>query len=112
MSLPRDGAAAVKALEESGGFAVTVSDREILAAIPAVARGASVFAEPAGAAAYAGLARCAAAGKVREDDSIVVVVTGNGLKDVASAMKVAGRPHEVGTSMATVRRVAARERIS
>jgi len=112
VSLPRDGAAAVKALKESGGFAVLVSDREILAAIPAVARGANVFAEPAGAAAYAGLARCAAAGKVREDDSAVIVITGSGLKDIASAMKVSGRPHEVGTSMATVRRVAAREKIS
>ena len=112
VSLPRDGAAAVAALRESKGFAVTVSDREILAAIPALARGASVFAEPAGAAAYAGLARCAAAGKVREDDTIVIVVTGSGLKDIASAMKVSGRPFEVGTSMASVRRVAAREKIS
>ncbi|MDP3544393.1 MAG: threonine synthase [Elusimicrobiota bacterium] len=112
VSLPRDGAAAVKALKESGGFAVLVSDREILAAIPALARGASVFAEPAGAAAYAGLAKCAASGKVRENDSVVIVVTGSGLKDIASAMKVSGRPHEVGTSMATVRRVAAREKIS
>lgn len=112
VSLPRDGAAAVAALNESKGFAVTVSDREILAAIPALARGASVFAEPAGAAAYAGLAKCAAAGKIRENDTAVIVITGSGLKDVASAMKVAGRPHEVGTSMASVRRVAAREKIS
>ncbi len=112
VSLPRDGAAAVKAIKESGGFAVLVSDREIMAAIPAVARGANVFAEPAGAAAYAGLARCAAAGTVRENDSAVIVITGNGLKDIGSAMKVSGRPHEVGTSMASVRRVAAREKIS
>ncbi|MDD5305652.1 MAG: threonine synthase [Elusimicrobia bacterium] len=112
VSLPRDGAAAVKALKESGGFAVLVSDREILAAIPAVARGANVFAEPAGAAAYAGLAKCAAAGKVRANDSAVVVVTGSGLKDVSSAMKVAGRPHEVGTGMDSVRRLVKREKIS
>lgn len=112
VSLPRDGAAAVNALNDSKGFAVTASDREILAAIPAVARGANVFAEPAGAAAYAGLAKCAAAGTVRENDSIVIVVTGSGLKDVASAMKASGRPHEVGTTMASVRRVAAREKIS
>jgi threonine synthase len=112
VSLPRDGAAAVKALKESKGFAVTVSDREILAAIPAVARGANVFAEPAGAAAYAGLAKCAAAGKIRANDTAVIVVTGNGLKDVGSALKVSGRPHDVGTSMASVRRVAARENIS
>jgi threonine synthase len=112
VSLPRDGATAVAALKESKGFAVTVNDREILAAIPVLARGASVFAEPAGAAAYAGLAKCAAAGTVREDDTAVIVVTGSGLKDIASAMKVSGRPFEVGTTMASVRRVAAREKIS
>ena len=38
VSLPRDGRAAVRAVRESGGFAVTVSDAEILAAIPALAR--------------------------------------------------------------------------
>lgn len=108
VSLPRDGAAAVAAIKESGGFAVTVTDREILAAIPAVAQGANVFAEPAGAAAYAGLVKCAAAGSVREDDPAVLVVTGSGLKDVDSALKVAGRPHEVGATMASVRRAVAR----
>ncbi|OGS35577.1 MAG: threonine synthase [Elusimicrobia bacterium RIFOXYD12_FULL_66_9] len=112
VSLPRDGAAAVAAIKGSKGFAVTVSDRDILAAIPALAQGANVFAEPAGAAAYAGLAKCAKAGKVREDDSAVIVVTGSGLKDVASAMKVAGRPHEVGTTMSSVRSLVAREKIS
>ncbi len=111
VSMPRDGAAAVSAIKKSKGFAVTVSDREILAAIPVVARGANVFAEPAGAAAYAGLAKCAAAGRVRADDSAVVVITGNGLKDVASAMKVSGQPHEVGTGMDSVRRLVARENI-
>lgn len=111
VSLPRDGAAAVAALRESEGFAVTVSDREILAAIPALARGANVFAEPAGAAAYAGLVRCAAAGRVRENDLAVMVVTGSGLKDVGAAMKVSGRAHGVGTGMASVRRLVRREKL-
>lgn len=112
VSLPRDGVAAVRAIKESKGFAVLVSDREILAAIPAVAQGANVFAEPAGAAAYAGLAKCAAAGQVRANDTMVIVITGNGLKDVGSAMKVAGRAHAVGTGMDSVRRLVARENIS
>ncbi|NNN06702.1 MAG: threonine synthase [Elusimicrobia bacterium] len=112
VSLPRDGAAAVAALNQSQGFAVTVSDREILVAIRTLAQGAGVFAEPAGAAAYAGLAKCAADGRVRGDDSAVIVVTGSGLKDVSSAMKAAGRPHDVGTGMDSVRRLVAREKIS
>lgn len=112
VSLPRDGAAAVRALNDSHGFAVRITDAEILAAIPALARGASVFAEPAGAAAYAGLAKCAASGKVRSGDTAVVVVTGSGLKDVGSAMKASGRAHPVGTDMASVRRLLKKQKIS
>jgi len=111
VSLPRDGTAALRALRESKGYAVTVTDQEILAAIPALAQGANVFAEPAGAAAYAGLVRSASAGRVRENDTVVIIVTGNGLKDVSSAMKAVGRPHKVGTDMASVRRLAMRQRL-
>lgn len=112
VSLPRDGVAAVQAVRDSRGFAVTVSDREILAAIPAVARGAGVFAEPAAAAAYAGLVQCAASGRLRARDSVVLVITGNGLKDVRSAMRAVGRPHRIGTGMAPLRRLVAREGLS
>ncbi|MBT8073808.1 MAG: threonine synthase, partial [Xanthomonadales bacterium] len=52
---PRDGLAAVKAVIESGGEVVTVSDEEILRAIPEMARASGVFAEPAAAAPWAGL---------------------------------------------------------
>jgi len=112
VSLPRDGAAAVQAIQESDGFAVTVTDREILAAIPAVAQGANVFAEPAAAAGYAGLVQCAADGQVRANDSVVLVITGSGLKDIVSAMKAVGRPHRMDTSMVKLRRFVARERLS
>jgi len=47
----------VRAVRESGGFGLRVSDEEILAAILEVARGAGVFGEPAGVTSYAGLAR-------------------------------------------------------
>lgn len=92
VSLPRDGAAAVKAIRESGGFGVTVSDTAILAAIGEVARGAGVFAEPAAAASWAGLKEAVGQGLVDPAWRIVALITGNGLKDVASAMKTAGEP--------------------
>ncbi|MDD5557163.1 MAG: threonine synthase [bacterium] len=91
VDLPRDGLMAVRAVRESGGMAVKVSDAEILDAIPFIARGAGVFAEPAGAASVAGLRRLVADGALRGDERIVCLVTGNGLKDVDSAMKIAGR---------------------
>jgi len=87
--LPRDRLKAMAAVQETGGAFVTVSDEEILAAIPALARGSGVFAEPAGAAAWAGLVRAAGAGLVGPSDRVVVIATGSGLKDAASARRAA-----------------------
>ena len=53
--LPRDRIKAMAAVVDTGGAYVRVSDDEILAAVPLLARGSGVFAEPAGAAAHAGL---------------------------------------------------------
>jgi threonine synthase len=82
-----------------------VDDDEILAAIPALARGCGVFAEPAAAAAYAGLVRAVGEGLVSADDRVVVLATGSGLKDVASAMKaVKERPTVVEPTLAAVKK--------
>lgn len=88
--LPRDRVKAMRAVTETGGAYVTVSDEEILSAIPALARGSGVFAEPAGAASYAGLVKAVEQGLVDQDERIVVVATGNGLKDIRSAKQSVG----------------------
>jgi len=85
--LPRDRIKAMRAVTETEGAFIRVSDAEILQAIPDLARGSGVFAEPAGAAAFAGLVSAVRDGLVSPDERIVVLNTGNGLKDVASAMK-------------------------
>ncbi len=85
--LPRDRIKAMAAVKETGGAYLRVTDAEILNAIPVMARGSGVFAEPAGAAAYAGLVAAADQGLVGSGDRVVVLSTGNGLKDIASAMK-------------------------
>ncbi len=85
--LPRDRIKAMRAVTETNGAYVRVSDGEILAAMPLLARGSGVFAEPAGATAYAGLIKAVATGLVKENEEVVVLSTGSGLKDVASAMK-------------------------
>ena len=103
--LPADRIKALAAVRETGGAYVKVTDEEILAAIPTLARGCGVFAEPAGAAAYAGLVKAAAEGLVDPDERIVVVATGNGLKDIASARKAVGEPFVVDKDLADVRRV-------
>ncbi len=107
--LPRDRIKALAAVTETNGAYVCVTDDEILAAIPALARGVGVFAEPAGAAAYAGLVKAVELGLVNSDDRIVVLNTGNGLKDVKSGMKsveMAGTTaNRVAPNLADLKRV-------
>jgi threonine synthase len=92
VSIPRDGEAAVKAVRASKGLAVKVSDKAILGAILEVARGAGVFGEPAAVTSWAGLKEAVRQKLVDPGWDVVMLITGNGLKDVASAMKVAGEP--------------------
>jgi threonine synthase len=84
--LPRDRLKAMAGVTETNGAFVSVSDEEILAAIPAMARLSGVFGEPAGAAAYAGLVKAGQDGVIASDERVVVLNTGSGLKDVAGAM--------------------------
>ena len=109
--LPRDRIKAMAAVVDTGGAYVVVSDDDILAAIPALARGCGVFAEPAGAAGYAGLVKAVAQGLVSPDDRIVVINTGSGLKDVKSAMiaveQAGTRSYRVEPSLADLKRVMA-----
>ena len=88
--LPRDRIKALAAVRETGGAYVRVTDEQIIAAIPVLAQATGVFAEPAASAAYAGLAQAVADGLVEPDERIVVLCTGSGLKDVASAREVSG----------------------
>ncbi|WP_066413975.1 threonine synthase [Halorubrum aethiopicum] len=87
---PRNTVKACSALEASGGESVLVSDEEILAAESLLGRTEGIYAEPAGATPVAGLRKAREAGIVEEGDSVVVVVTGNGLKDTKSAMRAGG----------------------
>lgn len=105
VSIPRDGVAAARAVLESKGFAISVSDEEILAGIPKVARDTGVFAEPAAAAAYAGLEKASREGMLSPDDRIALVITGNGLKDVNSAMKSVGKPYLVNPDMESLNKL-------
>lgn len=103
--LPRDRIKALCAVMESGGALIQVSDGQILDAIPALARGCGVFAEPAAAAAYAGLVQAVEAGLVGADERVVVLSTGSGLKDIPSAIKTVAPPPVISPDLDAVRRV-------
>jgi threonine synthase len=104
VGLPRDGTRAVRAVRETHGAYITVSDDEVLAAMRELAREEGVFAEPAGATGYAGLVKAVRENLVDRDERIVVVITGNGLKDVSSAMKAAGKPSLIEPTLEALRR--------
>ena len=87
---PRDAVKALNAVRQTDGAYIAVEDEAILAAMAPMARLGAVFAEPAGAAALAGLIAAREDGKIGDDETVVVINTGNGLKDVPAAIQVTG----------------------
>jgi threonine synthase len=90
VGIPRNRLMAVRDIKESKGFGMAVSDKEILEAIKYLGTRQGIFAEPAGSTAFAGMVKALKEGKISKRDKIVVLVTGNGLKDVESAKKAGG----------------------
>jgi threonine synthase len=77
---PADGLTAARAITETNGWAVAVSDVELVAGIRLLAETTGIFAETAGGVTTASAVRLAAAGRLRPDDEVVLCITGNGLK--------------------------------
>ena len=99
VGVPRNPIKALRAIRESNGVVVNVSDEEILAAMRLLGAHAGVFAEPAGAAGTAGIRKAVEAGLIERDASVVSIVTGNGLKDVNNAIRAAGEPMSIRPDM-------------
>lgn len=95
---PWDGDMGLRALYETGGYGVVVSDGEIIEAMRLLASLEGVFAEPSGAAGLAGLIKAVNEGRVDRDEVVVVLVTGHGLKDVDTAMRITAEPPVVNPS--------------
>ncbi len=92
VGVPRNPYKAIAAIRDSRGIAVEVSDEEILAAMRYLGKTCGVFGEPAGVTGTAGLMKLCREGRLPPDASVVSIVTGNGLKDTANAVKAAGEP--------------------
>lgn len=104
---PRNWRKAVRYLRRTSGEMVAVEDAAIAEAMRVFARHGGCYAEPASAAALAGLLEAVSRGIVRSGESVVVLSTGSGLKDTATALRVAGRPRRIPPSLETVERVLA-----
>jgi threonine synthase len=100
---PRDAVKALRAVRESQGAYITVADEVILAAILPLARKGATFAEPAGATAYAGLVAAVADGHIGADETVVVINTGSGLKDIGAVMAMTGTPGVIAPKLGAVR---------
>jgi len=77
---PADGAFSVKLARDSGGAILAVPDRATIEAIRLLAETEGILTETAGGVTVAALRRAIVEGRVRRDEEVVLVITGNGLK--------------------------------
>jgi threonine synthase len=82
VDLPRDGVKALRALRDSNGDCVIVSDQNILSAQQRLAREKGIFCEPSAAAAFAGFLKYHLENPLGSTDKIVILITGSGMKDL------------------------------
>ena len=99
VGVPRNAEKALMAIRESNGLVVNVTDEEIMAAQKLLGRTCGVFGEPAGVTGTAGVKKLCEQGVIGSDDTVVSVVTGNGLKDVANAIAACGEPISIPSDM-------------
>jgi threonine synthase len=90
-----DAYTALPAIRESGGRAVSISDDEMLEAEALLASKAGVFAEPASASTIAALEKLRDSNAIPAADSVCCIITGSGLKDMASAKNLVGAPTQI-----------------
>lgn len=100
---PRNTIKACRALEESGGTSVLVSDEEILQAEELLGSSEGIYSEPAGAAPVAGVRKALEKGIIESDETVVVNSTGFGLKDSESAKRATGSVHRVDPNIEEIR---------
>jgi threonine synthase len=103
--IPRNWRKGVNAVRDSGGAYVAATDEQIMKAVSLTGRLSGVFADPAGATAVAGIAVARKRGVIGADADVVAMISGNGLKDTAGALKAVGAPHDVEPSIDAVSRI-------
>ena len=105
---PADGVFALDVARRTGGSIEAVSDAEIVDGIRLLAGTTGIFTETAGGVTTAVLARLAERGEIGEDETVVVYITGDGLKTIdaveptVAAISVAPDPDEVDAALAAV----------
>ncbi len=92
VGVPRNPVKAKRAVAGSGGTWISVTDEEILEAMRLLGSTEGVFSEPAASASAAGVCRAIECGVIESDETVTIISTGNGLKDVKNGLRAAGKP--------------------
>ncbi len=99
---PRNGNMALKLARKYNGKFIKVKDEEILNAIPTLGKLSGVFGEPAGVTPLAGLIKMK--NEIDPNEKVVVIISGNGLKDIESAIKSTGEPYYVNLDLNEIKK--------
>lgn len=99
---PASWGPALEAMQDSKGWVDIVTDEEILRAYRMLAREEGIFMEPASAATVAGLVKSVKAGRFEAGSTVVLTLTGHGLKDPDTALESASRPTTVPADLGAV----------
>jgi len=107
VSEPLQGELAIKAIKDSNGLGLTVSDTEIFDAELQIAKREGMFAEPASSATIAALRKLVEMGKISKSDSVVCPITGSGLKatEVLQALTKKQKTAVVGLELSTKEKI-------
>ena len=101
VDIPRNGYTALRYLKKYNGDVMTVTDQEIIEAQAHLSSRSGLFTEPAGAAAWAGMRKIKRS--INKDESVVVLATGSGLKDTATALKGVSMPETTINTIEDIR---------
>jgi len=104
---PADGSFAAKIISGSGGWAVSVTDAELVDGINLLAKHAGIFTETAGGVTVAGARSLAKVGRLRHNDDVVLYITGNGLKTTEAVSPVTKQHAAVEPSVGEVEKAVA-----
>lgn len=98
---PADGYYAKDVIEHSGGSAAIVGDGEIREGIKLLARTEGIFTETAGGVTAASAKKLIEEGRIPKNESIVLAITGNGLKTQEAIQEAVGEPHLIEANLAS-----------
>lgn len=102
VSMPLDGVKLLDAIYKTKGEAVEVTDEDTLKAEKELAESESIFVEPSAALPLAALHKMVKEKKIKKNETVVCVCTGNGLKDPLTMLKILPSPPSIEPKMAEV----------